>query len=100
MLCPSLQGKRAVRGSRPTEAAASGQDLRRTRCETCLARAEEEARPTDVPLAVGARSRHTEWREGTVHRSETGEVTVPFDAGGYRMLSLDIVCGRGLPEAA
>src|SRR3954454_23395290 len=64
-------------------------------CDNCDAG--RGASPTaDVPFAVGARVAHTEWGEGTVQRYERDQMTVLFDAVGYKTLSVELVVDRGL----
>jgi ATP-dependent DNA helicase RecQ len=64
-------------------------------CDNCDAG--RGASPTaDVPFAVGARVAHAEWGEGAVQRYERDQMTVLFDAVGYKTLSVELVVDRGL----
>jgi ATP-dependent DNA helicase RecQ len=65
-------------------------------CDAGLAVAE----PDDVPFAVGSRVRHAEWGGGTVQQYEGDAMTVLFEEGGYRTLSVELVVERGLLEPA
>jgi len=71
-------------------------------CDVCERRGDELARieaeqPEGVP-DVGARVRHGLWGEGTVAGHEEGQITVVFDAVGYKTLATDLVLEKGLLE--
>jgi len=71
-------------------------------CDVCEERGDELARieaeqPEGVP-DVGARVRHDLWGEGTVAGHEEGQITVVFDAVGYKTLATDLVVEKGLLE--
>jgi ATP-dependent DNA helicase RecQ len=69
-------------------------------CDVCERRGDEVARGGgDGPFAVGDRVRHAEWGGGTVGQVEDGQVTVVFDAVGYKTLAVDLVVERGLLAA-
>jgi ATP-dependent DNA helicase RecQ len=59
-----------------------------------------EARPAEVPFAVGARVLSERWGQGTVQRYDGDHVTVLFDEHGYRELSVPVVLERALLRPA
>jgi ATP-dependent DNA helicase RecQ len=59
-------------------------------CDNCDA-GRGEASAADGPFAVGARVKHAEWGEGAVQRYDGDQMTVLFDAVGYKTLSLELV---------
>ena len=68
-------------------------------CDVCEERGHEmaaDAAAVDGPFAVGQRVEHDEWGPGTVGQIEGGQLTVVFDAVGYKTLGLDLVVERGL----
>jgi ATP-dependent DNA helicase RecQ len=71
------------------------------RCDRCDAggSASQGAGPTDLGFALGSRVRHGEWGEGQVIAFEADTMTVLFDEGGYRTLSVALVAANGLLEA-
>jgi ATP-dependent DNA helicase RecQ len=48
------------------------------------------------PFPVGAQVAHEEWGTGTVQRYDGDQMTVLFDAVGYKTLSIELVVERGL----
>lgn len=67
-------------------------------CDTCDAGTATES--VDRPHRVGAVVEHPEFGRGTVSAYEGDRVSVLFDDGAYRMLSLDVVESHGLLEEA
>ena len=64
-------------------------------CDNCEAgRANED--DVDQPFAVGASVEHAEWGCGEVQGYAQGTMTVLFEDGGYRTLSVDLVVEREL----
>jgi ATP-dependent DNA helicase RecQ len=57
------------------------------------------AEPAAKPFPVGARVRSSRWGDGTVQRYDGDQVTVLFDAHGYRDLLVPLVVQRGLLSA-
>ena len=64
-------------------------------CDNCDA-VYGEASAADGPFAVGARVKHAEWGEGAVQRYDGDQMTVLFDAVGYKTLSVALVVEGGL----
>src|SRR4051812_18761019 len=64
-------------------------------CDNCDA-GKGESSATDAPFAVGARVQHAEWGEGAVQRYDGDQMTVLFDAVGYKTLSLELVLANDL----
>src|SRR3954470_11727411 len=64
-------------------------------CDNCDA-GFGDASAADGPFAVGARVQHPEWGEGAVQRYDGDQMTVLFDAVGYKTLSLELVLANGL----
>jgi ATP-dependent DNA helicase RecQ len=64
-------------------------------CDNCDAGRGVSA-PADRPFPVGARVEHSEWGEGAVQRYDGDQVTVLFDAVGYKTLSVRLVLERDL----
>ncbi|SFI98805.1 ATP-dependent DNA helicase RecQ [Amycolatopsis sacchari] len=61
-------------------------------CDTCEAgTAAEQAQFTDAEYPPDAKVRHREWGAGRVVHREADRMTVLFDEGGYRTLSLAAV---------
>lgn len=67
-------------------------------CDTCDAGTATES--VDRPHRVGAVVEHPEFGRGTVSAYEGDRVSVLFDDGAYRMLSLEVVEEHGLLEEA
>jgi ATP-dependent DNA helicase RecQ len=59
-------------------------------CDNCDA-GRSTASAAAGPFPVGARVEHAEWGEGAVQRYDGDQVTVLFDAVGYKTLSLALV---------
>jgi ATP-dependent DNA helicase RecQ len=64
-------------------------------CDNCDAGLSDSA-TADGPFAVGARVQHADWGEGAVQRYDGDQMTVLFDAVGYKTLSVTLVVDRGL----
>jgi ATP-dependent DNA helicase RecQ len=64
-------------------------------CDNCDA-GRSGASAADRPFPVGARVAHADWGEGAVQRYDGDEMTVLFDAVGYKTLSVTLVVGRDL----
>jgi ATP-dependent DNA helicase RecQ len=64
-------------------------------CDNCDAGRGASA-SADRPFPVGARVEHAEWGEGAVQRYDGDQVTVLFDAVGYKTLSVPLVLDRRL----
>jgi ATP-dependent DNA helicase RecQ len=75
-------------------------------CDTCAdveaaAAASTGGAPADVaPFPPGTGVEHETWGAGQVIRADGDTLTVLFDAGGYRNLSLAVVVERGLLKTA
>jgi ATP-dependent DNA helicase RecQ len=67
-------------------------------CDTCDAGT--ATRSVDRPHRVGAAVEHREFGRGTVTAYEGDRVSVLFEDGAYRMLSLEVVEEQGLLEEA
>ncbi|HYP47506.1 MAG TPA: ATP-dependent DNA helicase RecQ [Thermoleophilaceae bacterium] len=68
-------------------------------CDNCLA-GHGRAEASDEPFPAGERVSHSEWGQGVVQRYDGDQMTVLFDAVGYKTLSVEIVAGRGLLSPA
>jgi len=66
------------------------------RCDNCLAG--HGAGADEGPLAPHTRVRHERWGQGTVERSDAGEIVVLFDEVGYKTLAAELVTERELLE--
>jgi ATP-dependent DNA helicase RecQ len=64
-------------------------------CDNCDA-GHGEASAADGPFAIGACVQHAEWGEGAVQRYDGDQMTVLFEAVGYKTLSVELVVERGL----
>jgi ATP-dependent DNA helicase RecQ len=64
-------------------------------CDNCDAGRGASA-TADAPFPVGARVAHANWSEGTVQRYEGDQMTVLFDAVGYKTLSVELVLDGNL----
>jgi ATP-dependent DNA helicase RecQ len=64
-------------------------------CDNCDA-GRGGASAADGPFAIGACVEHTDWGEGTVQRYDGDQMTVLFDAVGYKTLSVELVVGGDL----
>ena len=64
-------------------------------CDNCDA-GRTVASAAHGPFPVGARVQHADWGQGTVQRYDAGQMTVLFDAVGYKTLAVDVVVERGL----
>ncbi len=71
-------------------------------CDRCDAGLGEDdpATPEAAGFAVGERVAHGTWGEGTVGRIEGDQLTVVFDAVGYKTLDAGLVAQRGLLRRA
>jgi ATP-dependent DNA helicase RecQ len=65
-------------------------------CDVCESAPEVRAAAAAGPYAAGERVRHPEWGSGTVGQVEDDQLTVVFDAVGYKRLGLELVLERGL----
>jgi len=63
-------------------------------------RRHDAAKPGAAPFPVGTRVASDRWGEGTVQRYDGDQVTVLFDAHGYRDLLVSLVIERGLLRGA
>lgn len=69
-------------------------------CDNCESgRAQDDRDDVDRPFAVGASVQHGEWGCGEVQGYAQGTMTVLFEDGGYRTLSIAVVVERGLLTA-
>jgi ATP-dependent DNA helicase RecQ len=59
-------------------------------CDNCDA-GRGESSAADRPFPVGARVEHADWGEGAVQRYDGDQMTVLFDAVGYKTLSVALV---------
>jgi ATP-dependent DNA helicase RecQ len=70
------------------------------RCDNCDRSAEDggpgSSEPAEVCFAAGTRVRHTQWGEGEVMDQDGDTLTVLFDDGSYRTLSIAAVVERDL----
>ena len=64
-------------------------------CDNCDA-GKGEASAADGPFAIGACVEHTDWGKGAVQRYDGDQMTVLFDAVGYKTLSVKLVVERRL----
>ena len=71
-------------------------------CDTCdgAAAAGKEAGTGDRPFALESRVRHPKWGVGQVLGYEGDAMTVLFDEGGYRTLSVELVVDNELLDPA
>jgi ATP-dependent DNA helicase RecQ len=64
-------------------------------CDNCDAGL-SQASAADRPFPVGARVEHADWGQGAVQRYDGEQMTVLFDAVGYKTLSVPLVVEGGL----
>ncbi|MDP9070898.1 MAG: RecQ family ATP-dependent DNA helicase [Actinomycetota bacterium] len=69
-------------------------------CDNCDAGVAAEVQERDEPFPVEARVLHQAWGEGQVLSYEGDTMTVLFDEGGYRTLSVGLVTEKGLLQLA
>src|SRR3954469_3599746 len=64
-------------------------------CDNCDA-GRGQTSAADGPFPVGACVKHPQWGEGAVQRYDGDQMTVLFDAVGYKTLSVELVADGGL----
>ncbi len=71
------------------------------RCDNCQSgrSAAHAERSAAQPFHLDSQVRHVEWGDGQVIAYDGDQMTVLFDEGGYRTLSVELVCERDLLEA-
>ena len=68
-------------------------------CDNCEASVAEAVHHGNRPFPLETRVAHQAWGEGQVIAYDDDTMTVLFDEGGYRVLSVDLVAENGLLRA-